>query len=221
MSDNPYAGELELICIIVNWGLATRIVRFAKQKGILGATICLGKGTVKSRLLEILDLSDTRKEIILMISDRKTACNALEKINSEFNLSKPNHGVAFATSVAGIFGARNYKSSDIQESRGVENTMHKAVWIIVDKGKGGDVMDIANEAGARGGTIINGRGSGIHETNILFSMPIEPEKEIVLILCQDEQADSIIRSIREQFEIDRPGSGIIFVQDVNKTYGLY
>ena len=38
------------------------------------------------------------------------------------------------------------------------------------------------KAGAQGGTIMRGRGTGIHETAKIFGIPIEPEKEIVLTL---------------------------------------
>lgn len=98
--------------------------------------------------------------------------------------------------------------------------MYKAIFTIVDRGKGENVMDAAKEAGAKGGTIINGRGSGIHETEVLFSMPIEPEKEIVMILAEDHLVNAIVSSIREKLEIDEPGKGIMFLLDVNKTYGL-
>ena len=83
------------------------------------------------------------------------------------------------------------------------------------------MIDAATEAGAKGGTIINARGSGIHETSKVFSMEIEPEKEIVLILSRTESTDAIAAAIRDKLKIDEPGNGIIFIQDVNRTYGLY
>ncbi len=70
-------------------------------------------------------------------------------------------------------------------------------------------------------TIINARGSGIHETNKIFSMEIEPEKEVVLLISEKTLTKQIISSIKEQLQIDEPGKGIIFVQDINKAYGLY
>lgn len=65
------------------------------------------------------------------------------------------------------------------------------------------------------------RGSGIHETSKLFSMDIEPEKEIVLILSETDMTDAIVSSIRTQLKIDDPGKGIIYIQNVNKVYGIY
>ena len=97
---------------------------------------------------------------------------------------------------------------------------YQAITVIVDKGKAEEVVDAAAKAGSKGATIINARGSGIHETSRLFAMDIEPEKEIVLILSQNEKVEDIVESIRQEMQIDVPGNGIIYVQPVNRTYGL-
>ena len=69
--------------------------------------------------------------------------------------------------------------------------------------------------------MINARGSGIHETATVFSMQIEPEKEVVLILSKAEATEAICAAVRERCKIDEPGKGIIFVLDVRDTIGLY
>jgi nitrogen regulatory protein PII len=99
--------------------------------------------------------------------------------------------------------------------------MYHLITTIVDKGKAEDVINAATKAGSKGGTIINARGSGIHETSKLFSMDIEPEKEIVIILSEVDKTEEIVSSIRTNLKIDEPGNGIIYIQDVNKTYGIY
>ena len=52
-------------------------------------------------------------------------------------------------------------------------------------------------------------------------MEIEPEKEIVLILSETQLTDAITLSIKENLQIEEPGNGIIFVLDVDETYGIY
>jgi nitrogen regulatory protein PII len=68
---------------------------------------------------------------------------------------------------------------------------------------------------------MNARGSGIHETRKLFSMDIEPEKEIVIILSETDKTEEITSMIKDQLNMDEPGNGIIYVQNANKTYGIY
>lgn len=218
---NTKLEQPELICFIVNFGLGSKILKKAKQYNVSGGTILLGKGTVNSKILDYLGLSDVRKEIVLMAADKEIAEAALEKLNKDFKLEKPNHGIAFTTSICGIAGTRSCKCNKKKEERGAENTMYHSITVIVDRGKAEDVIDAATKAGSKGGTIINARGSGIHETTTLFNMEIEPEKEIVLIISKKEETDPIVNKIQEDFNIDEPGKGIVFIQDINKAYGLY
>lgn len=219
--NNSSNRDYELFCLVVNFGLGSKVVKIAKQHGISGATIFLGMGTIKNHLLEILGLYELRKEIVLMVADKELAYNALEEINTELALNKPNHGIAFTTSVSNLLGSRNCTYDSSNKHGGVKNTMYNAIFVVVDKGVAESVIDAANSAGARGGTIINARGSGVHETSTVFSMAIEPEKEIVMILTENTLKEAICDSIRKELKIDDPGNGIIFVLDINKTYGLY
>lgn len=218
--DNSGCKNIELVSVIVNFGLGSKIIHRAKREGIFGGTVLLCKGTVNNKILGFFGLTDVRKEIVLMVGETDKAYKALEKLNEEFKFEKPNHGIAFTTSISNILGTRSCKINNIEE-RGVDNIMYQVITVIVDKGKAEDVMDAATKAGSKGGTIINGRGSGIHETSKLFAMEIEPEKEIVIILSKTEDTDKIVASIKDEMKINEPGKGIIYTQEINKAYGLY
>ncbi|MCK9474853.1 MAG: P-II family nitrogen regulator [Candidatus Muirbacterium halophilum] len=211
----------EMIVIIVNFGKGSEIIQIAKKSGISGGTILLGKGTVKNKLLEWLDLNEVRKEIVLMIAPFDTVDVAMEQIQKKFNFGKSYSGIAFTIPVTGFFGSASQEDISINKTQREEKpVMFNSIFIIVDKGKGNAVMEIATKSGARGGTVINARGSGVNDTSMLFSFPIEPEKDIVLILAGKIVTENIVNEIRKGLEIDEPGKGIIFIQDVNKVYGV-
>ncbi|HHW46892.1 MAG TPA: P-II family nitrogen regulator [Clostridiales bacterium] len=219
MSPNQ-AVEFELVCVIVNFGLGSKILKIARRNGISGGTVFLGRGTVNNKILEFLGLSDIRKEIVIMLSNAKTAEQVIEKLDEEFHFEKPNHGIAFTAPVSSVIGVHSFTGETTEPERSID-IMYQTIMVIVEKGKAEEVIDAATKAGSKGGTIINARGAGIHETSKLFSMEIEPEKEIVLIIAKADKTDDITQSIRKQLKIDEPGNGIIFIQDVNRTYGLY
>ncbi len=210
---------IELICIIVNDGHGSKVLKAAKQHGVRGGTILLGRGTVKNKLLEFLSLYDVRKEIVWMLAEKKAAFEALQKLDAEFHFDKPHHGIAFTIPVHKIIGTRCI-DCDITTERGADN-MYRSIFTIVDKGRAEEVIEAAVKAGSKGGTIINARGSGIHETSKLFSMEIEPEKEVVLILAETAEAETIAASIRDSLKMEEPGNGIVFIQDVSSVYGVY
>ena len=221
MDSNMGSNGVELLCVIVNFGVGSKIAKCAKKHGIKGSTIFLGKGTIKNPFLEFLELNEVRKEIVLMAGDKKTVDSALEELTKKFNFAKPNRGIAFSTSLTGILGCKNIVCQDIEKDGGMNNPMYNLIFVVADKGKAEVAVEAANKAGSRGATIINARGSGIHESSKLFAMEIEPEKEIVLIISEENLTEAIVSAVRDGLQIDKPGNGIIFIQNVNKAYGLY
>lgn len=214
------ASSAVLISVVVSLGQGNRVVRLARQHGVKGGTVFLGMGTVSDRVLSFLGISDVRKEIVLLGADRETADRVLDVLDREFRFEKPNHGIAFTTSICHVAGTRLLRCDESDEGGGAVETVYQTVTVIVDKGKAGQVIDAATKAGSRGGTVVNARGSGIHETKRVFSVDIEPEKEIVIILCHKEKTERIVTSIREELRMDIPGNGIVFTQNVNEAYGL-
>ncbi|WP_214044456.1 P-II family nitrogen regulator [Methanomethylovorans sp.] len=90
---------------------------------------------------------------------------------------------------------------------------------IVKKGWGDKVVNASKKAGARGGTIMYGRGTGIHENKSLLGLMIEPEKEIVLTIIESEMADKIVGAIKKSIGINEPGYGIGFIVPLKSIFG--
>lgn len=91
---------------------------------------------------------------------------------------------------------------------------------IVRKGWGSTVLEASVNAGARGGTVLFGRGAGVNEQEKIFGMSIEPEKEIVLTLVNPDQVDIVLNEIVKAAELDSTGKGIAFVLPVDKVVGV-
>jgi len=94
------------------------------------------------------------------------------------------------------------------------------IFTIVRKGFAEEVVEATKKAGAEGGTIVNGRGAGIHENAKLFGIPIEPEKEIVLTLIDRTKTEKVLEAIYNAVELNKPAHGIAFVLEVDKAVGI-
>lgn len=211
----------EMIYVIVNHGEGSKVLHKAKALGIHGGTICYGKGTVKNPIMNFLSIYDERKEIVMMGADKPVAKTAMEALDKAFRFKKPNHGIMYSINVCGVIATRYGSCDAMAKNNEGESDMYHLIVAIVDKGRGADVVDASRRGGAKGGTIINARGSGDHNTMKVFNMEIEPEKEMVKIISKIELTDAIIRAIREDINIDEPGNGIIFVQTLNQVYGVF
>ncbi|MBN1109421.1 MAG: P-II family nitrogen regulator [Methanomassiliicoccales archaeon] len=90
---------------------------------------------------------------------------------------------------------------------------------VVRKGWGEVAMRASLEAGAQGGTIMFGRGIGIHEQKTLLGIPIEPEKEILLTVTNRCISEQVLDAVSKAVELDRPGTGFAMVIPLRKVVG--
>ena len=97
---------------------------------------------------------------------------------------------------------------------------HEAIFCIVNSGYSELVMDAAKKLGARGGTVINARGTASKEAETFFNITIEPEKEIVMILVPTECKDDILHALYKEVGLDSPGQGIAFSLPVDSVVGI-
>lgn len=217
---NDIHKNFELFVYIVNHNDGSRVMKLAKKCGVQGTTAFLGHGTIDSSLLDFLGLNDVRKELVMMVTEKEIGTLAMDEIKRNLKLEKQGRGIAFSLNVTRMVGTRGDFTENHNENRGEKN-MYEAIFVIVDKGRGELVIDAAKKAGSRGATLINARGSGIHERSKLFTMDIEPEKEIILILSERDATEKIIDTVAEETEISKPGNGILFTCDLTRTMGLY
>lgn len=91
---------------------------------------------------------------------------------------------------------------------------------IVNKGASETIIKATKTAGAEGGTIIPGRGTGIRERKMLWGIPIEPEKDIILTIVPREKTQAILAAIMEQGSLNKPGTGIAFVLELKSVAGI-
>ena len=91
---------------------------------------------------------------------------------------------------------------------------------IVNRGFSDDVMDAAKAAGARGGTILHARGTGVHEESKFFGISIQPEKDMVLILVTKDQRAEIMKAICVGAGLNTEGRGLTFSLPVADVAGI-
>ena len=88
---------------------------------------------------------------------------------------------------------------------------------IVNAGFSQNVMEAARAAGARGGTIVRGRGSANPEAEEFFNITIQPDKEIVFILVKASIKDTVLKAVYKNSGLPTEGQGIAFSLPVERT----
>jgi nitrogen regulatory protein PII len=95
-----------------------------------------------------------------------------------------------------------------------------AIIAIVERGKAEAIVEKSKKAGALGGTILYGRGTGVLESRKLLNLHIESSKEIILILTKEDEYRPIYDALVTAGQLNKPGKGIIFTLPAGNVLGL-
>ena len=97
---------------------------------------------------------------------------------------------------------------------------HEVIFAIVNAGFAEDVMEVAREQGARGGTILNARVVARQEAADFFGITLHAEKEILMIVVEKEVRDKILNAIYKEMGMAKAAQGIAFSLPVSDAAGL-
>ena len=87
---------------------------------------------------------------------------------------------------------------------------HEVIFAIVNAGYAEDAMAVAREEGARGGTIISGRGVAKEDEATFFGITIHAEKELLMIVVDKEIRDNVLHALYKQMGMQQKSQGIVF-----------
>lgn len=97
---------------------------------------------------------------------------------------------------------------------------HEVIFAIVNAGYAEDAMSVAREAGAKGGTIISGRGVAREDEATFFGITIHAEKELLMIVVEKNIRDEVLHALYKQMGMNQKSQGIVFSLPVSDVAGL-
>lgn len=102
----------------------------------------------------------------------------------------------------------------------MNNYEYEVIFCIVNAGYSEEVMEAARGLGCKGGTVIRARGTANPESEKLFNIPIQPEKEIVMMVVKAEIKNEILHALYKAVGLNTAGQGIAFSMPVDEVVGL-
>ncbi len=97
---------------------------------------------------------------------------------------------------------------------------HEVIFAIVNAGYAEDAMHVAREEGARGGTIISGRGVARESEATFFGITIHAEKEILMMVVEKGIRDKVLHALYKRMGMQQKAQGIVFSLPVSDVAGL-
>jgi nitrogen regulatory protein PII len=194
------------ILTMVDHGLGERLAAHTRAKGARGGTILVGRGEIPSRVLRALALADVERDVLVTLVTDDQIDAILDAIARAPCIKRGTKGISIATRIGG-----NAMNGDAG---------HELITIIVNRGYADDVMNAARKAGAKGGTILNARGTGKPDDAKFFGITVVPEKEELLIVVDRERAKAVQDAISSLPCHTTPGIGVMYTAPVERFVQL-
>lgn len=211
--------NLKLLCIITNE--ENKLNHLVNKFKLPFNTILHGIGTASKSMLDFFGLVPCEKVILLSLIPDYLESNIFKELQIKMKLPKIGNGLGFTIPLS---TSSKYVQEAFNNEKEGEKMTNKCnyhlVMTIVQEGYAEKVMSVAKKNGANGGTLIKGRGLGGKNSFKFFNMTIEPEKDIILIVCDNDCKNKIMEAILTKTGIKTDGKGLCLSLPIDNTVGL-
>lgn len=183
-------------------------------------TVMHGEGTASQGILDFLGLTKTEKIVLTSIIPDIYEKGVLTYIKKEMKIKEIGKGVAFTIPLS---SSPKYLQDAFKDKKGDKMNNQKKYHLlitIVIEGYAEKVMSIAKKNGANGGTLIKGREFGTKGGFKFFNVQVEPEKDILLIVCNEEDKNKIMEGILDKYGANTEARGICLSLPIDNVIGL-
>lgn len=187
-----------------------------------------GTGTARSTVLDYLGIGITEKKVMFSLFPESDEDLILKEIQKQMALYLVGRGISFTLPLTGIseivanglLSTTSVKTVEGSKIMKDENRMYDLIVVEVAAGYVDEVMEVAQAAGAAGGTIVRARSVGNAKAEQFIGISLQKESEILLILTKRESKRAIMEAISEKAGLKTEAGGVLFSLPVDKTVGI-
>ena len=229
----------KLLVSIVERRRGKDIIKLYDREGVTFHYQTAGRGTATSEIMDILGLESRDKDIIISLAASSLIDQLAYRMSNELRGSVDTKGIFFDLPLTGMsnliaaafslplqntrktpapritdtllekaFPARQEDSGKETPPMSSENK-HTLILISVNQGYTENVLDTARSLGARGGTILRARWSGVKALETYHGISLQTEKEIVAIIVPNELRNRIMDAVNEKHGLRTEAQAIV------------
>lgn len=215
---------MNYVISIINPDSLDRLSAICEELSLPLSVILHGHGTAVQSMLDLLGIESTEKRVVLSVaSDEKTAA-LITAEKRHLHIGVPGHGIVIAVPIKSIGGGKAvaYLNGDnkLEKHAPTLNYAYELIVAIASEGSTDMVMNAARAAGARGGTVLHGKGTGAKDAPKFYNISIAEEKELVLIVAAADQKSEIMREILRKAGPGTPAGAIVFSLPTTEVAGF-
>ena len=105
----------EVIFAIVNAGFAEDAMEVAREQGVRGGTILIGRGVAREKEAAFFGISiHAEKEVLMMVVEKEIRDNVLNALYKQMGMEKQAQGIAFSLPVSDVAGLVKLPETEAQ-----------------------------------------------------------------------------------------------------------
>lgn len=201
-------------------------IAFFRRHSVKTVLSQLCNGTATESTLSLLGLEKTEKVMFNTIIPEDDVAPLIKGLLMEMDISSAGNGIAVFLPIDSIGGASSLKTfigektiEKKENDMNLNESKNVLIITIVNKGNTDLVMNAARGAGAGGGTVVRGKGTGA-ELAKFFGVSISEEKEMIYIVSRRDARDGIMKAIMENSGANTDAHGVIFSLPIDTVVGL-
>lgn len=209
---------------VVNPDALERVCDITAQLELPQTVALLGHGTAVKSMLDLLGIESTEKRIVMTVASPEKTKQFIKAMQQKLYIGIPGHGIVAAVPVKSVGGGKtlSYLNGGQQNAKYVPeiNEKYELIVIIANEGRTDQVMNAARSAGATGGTVLHGKGTGSQNPKKFYNVSIAAEKEVILMVAPTDRKAEIMKTILRQAGPDSEAGAILFSLPVSEVAGF-
>ena len=183
-----------------------------------------GRGTAVKSMLDLLGIESTERRIIFSVASEQKTKQFIQAQKRHLHIGVPGHGIVIALPIKSVGGGKavaylNGENNNASYTPSLHYA-HELIVAICSQGCTDMVMNAARSAGARGGTVLHGKGTGAKGAPKFYNITIAEEKEIILIVAAASQKAEIMQAILKKAGPDSKAGTIVFSLPTTEVAGF-
>lgn len=233
------SSKLKLFFIITDFGSSHKLKKCLDAEKVRFLVNFVGGGSADSVVFDLLGLGENKKVVSLALVDDGQTKPLYRRLDNDLQIRERGRGIAFSVQISAasaalcaFYGLEDFKSAEEKAKLPAQlyfrrrrediemQTPFELLITVVNLGSWEKVKSAAKTAGARGGTVIHGLGTGGEEAAKFLGISIQQEKDLVLIVTPKKDRDRIMQAIIDAAGLATESRGICFSVPVESAAGL-
>lgn len=209
---------------VVNPGAMDRVCEIAAALDLPQTVTLLGHGTAVQSMLDLLGIESTEKRVIMTVANPEKTRKFIKEMRRQVYIGIPGHGIIMAVPIKSVGGGKTLAYLNNGEQQPACYTpelsdRYELIVIVANEGRTDQVMNAARAAGATGGTVLHGKGTG-SQNKKFYNVSIAAEKEVILMVAPSDRKAAIMQSVLHHAGPDSDAGAVLFSLPVSEVAGF-